>query len=213
MFSLLGARDRRAASDEIPHPRRHTDTSYGSRQAAVTAAGHFTMMRETPCTYRGGFFTPKGAVDGAESGVTLVEMMAVLLLLGIMSVVVLTRTANVQTIDNRVKTNRLHNHLRYAQSMAMKRNTVWGIKSDGTGYWLFSGSDPDLAGNKKTFPGEDDTTVSLADLSGFTVFYDGYGRPFSAYTSADTNTPLSTDLTIQTGDLFSTLSPETGFVQ
>ncbi|MFH1980881.1 MAG: GspH/FimT family pseudopilin [Pseudomonadota bacterium] len=152
-------------------------------------------------------------LDGSPSGATLIEMIAVLLILGILTAVVISRSINVQTIDNRVKTNRLHNHLRYAQSLALKQNAVRGVKSNGTGYWLFYNTDPDLTANRQTFPSESNATVDFADISNFTVFYDGYGRPFSSYTSADTNTAYTSPLSIQTGDLTSTLSPETGYVQ
>jgi type II secretory pathway pseudopilin PulG len=152
-------------------------------------------------------------VDGAPSGATLIEMIAVLLILGILTAVVITRSINVAAIDNRVKTNRLHSHLRYAQSLAMKQNAVRGVKSNGTSYWLFSGTNPDLTENRRTFPGEGTSIIDFAGISGFTVFYDGYGRPFSSYTSADTNTALTLQLSIQTGALTSALSPETGYVQ
>ena len=152
-------------------------------------------------------------VDLAPSGATLIEMIAVLLILGILITVVITRSINVEAIDNRVKTNRLHSHLRYAQSLAMRQNAVRGVKSNGTSYWLFSGTNPDLTENRGTFPGEGTTSIDFADISSFTVFYDGYGRPCSSYTSADTNTPYASELSIQTGALTSTLSPETGYVQ
>lgn len=148
-----------------------------------------------------------------QSGVTLVEMLAVLLLLGILTVVVVTRAINVQPVDTRVRTNRLRDHFYYAQTLAMKQNAVRGVKSDGTGYWLFSGTNPDLTENRRTFPSEESSTVIFAGISVFTVCYDGYGRPFSSYTSADTNTPYTSELSIQTGNLTSTLSPETGYIQ
>lgn len=152
-------------------------------------------------------------LNDGQSGVTLVEMIAVLLLLGILTVVVVTRAFNVQPVDTRVRTNRLRDHLYYAQSLAMKQNAVQGIKSDGTGYWLFAGTNPDLSENRRTLPGEESATLPFSGISAFTVFYDGYGRPFSAYTSADNNTPYTSELSIQTGSITTTLSPETGYIQ
>ena len=163
---------------------------------------------------KGGIFAGglKGC-NGTQSGVTLVEMIAVLLLLGILTVVVVTRTISVEPIDTKVKTSRLQNHLRYAQSLAMKRNDIWGVKSNGVGYWLFSGTNPDLLANRQTFPSEESTTLEIVGISSFTVLYDGYGRPYSSFTSAGTNTPYSSNLSIQTGSLTSTLTPETGYIE
>ncbi len=155
---------------------------------------------------------PEGGVNGShgtQSGVTLIEMMAVLLLLGILTAVVITRTINVEPIDTRVKTSRLHNHLRYAQSLAMKQNNVRGVKSNGSSYWLFSGTNPDLTVNRDYFPGEESSTVAFANISSFNVFYNGYGQPSVLITL----TPMTSSLTIQTGNITSTVSPETGFIQ
>ena len=164
---------------------------------------------------RSAYWQVNGSQDlnDSQSGVTLVEMIAVLLLLGILTVVVVTRAFNVQPVDTRVRTNRLRDHLYYAQALAMKQNAVQGVKSDGSGYWLFAGTNPDLSENRRTLPSEESSTVAFTDISSFTVFYDGYGRPFSSYISEDTNTALTSSLSIQTGTLTSTLSPETGYIQ
>lgn len=148
-----------------------------------------------------------------QAGVTFIEILVVLVLLGILTAMVITRSTNVDNVDKRVKTIRLQDHIRYAQSLAMKQNTPWGVKSDGAGYWLFSGTNPDAAGNRGVFPSEENTTLSFDGIDSFTLIFDGYGRPYTVYQTADSNIPVSTDMSIQSGGHTTTLSPETGFVQ
>jgi prepilin-type N-terminal cleavage/methylation domain-containing protein len=148
-----------------------------------------------------------------EDGVSLIELIAVMIVLSIFGTVILIRVTDVQQIDTRVQTHRLHTHLRYAQSLALKQNTVWGIKSDGAEYWLFIGTNPDTSSMQRYLPGEEAVKIAFANISNFSVLFDGYGRPYSSYTSADTNVEISSTLTIQTDGISSSLSPETGYVQ
>ena len=148
-----------------------------------------------------------------EGGASYIELIAVLTVLGILAAVVLVRVADVGQIDNRVQTNRLHSHVRYAQSLALKQNTVWGVKSDGAEYWLFTGTNPDTVSLQRYLPGEEDLKVAYANISTFSLFFDGFGRPYSSYTSADTNVEIASTLTIVTDGITSTLSPETGYIQ
>ncbi len=166
-----------------------------------------------------------------QNGFTLVEITAVLVLMAIISAYVIGRSINTEQIDLAAQTDKIRVQIRYAQAMAMKRSDrIWGIKCDTTPdqYWLFSvqipvtANDEDQAINQITFPGERNKKISLADLgiadmTGFTFFFDRIGRPYTAYTDEDTNTPLDSDLTItiSAGSQSRTIRviPETGLVQ
>ncbi len=158
-----------------------------------------------------------------QGGFTLIEVIAVLIILGILSVVALSRSTDMEA-SLYSETEVIKTHLRYAQTQAMNRTTLsWGIKCDGTSYWLFEGTNPDsqirvlpdnAAGN--------DNKLSLATkkvgLSSFTVFFDGRGIPYSAYTSETSNTPLAAALVLTVTSQGSsatrtiTITPFTGYI-
>lgn len=159
-------------------------------------------------------------------GVTLVEIIAVLIIIGIVAAVAVSRMMSTAETGRISQENAIKNHIRFAQSMAMKRVTttipVWGIKCNGAAYWLFKTNAPDTPANQVVLPAEDAAQVSLAGkrvtMTAFTVFFDGSGKPYAAYTDATTNTPLAAPLAITVGSLppgssgtFS-VAPETGFI-
>jgi len=160
-----------------------------------------------------------------RSGFTLVEMVVVLLLMTIIAATVLGRAVTTSSIDLNSETDRIRNHLRFAQAEAMKRsNTVWGIKSDGSQYWLFRNVNPDDAANEVRLPGmaysAGSSRISEADigvgLSDFTVFFDRIGKPYTAYTDEAANTPLAAQMaiTVTSGESRTiTIEPETGLVR
>jgi type II secretory pathway pseudopilin PulG len=155
----------------------------------------------------------------------MIEMVVVLLLMTIIAATVLGRSISTSDLDLNSEADKIRNHLRFAQAEAMKRsNTVWGIKSAGSEYWLFRTDNPDNAANEVRLPGvvysgasnrisESDIGVTLSD---FTIFFDRIGRPYSAYTSEIINTPLASQLTISVtaGETRSiTITPETGLIR
>jgi hypothetical protein len=105
---------------------------------------------------------------------------------------------------------------------AMKPNEVWGFKSDGLSpgrYWIFTGNDPDNASNQVSLPGETVIKVPLPNslsMTSVTVFFDKYGKPYSAYTDESNNTPISSGLGITVSGSGSPINlmitPETGLV-
>jgi MSHA pilin protein MshC len=160
-----------------------------------------------------------------RSGFTLVEMVVVLLLMTIIAATVLSRAVTTTNIDLNSETDKFRNHLRFAQAEAMKRsNTVWGIKSAGTEYWLFRNTAPDNPANEVKLPGVSysagSSRISEADigvaLSDFTVFFDRIGKPYTAYTDEAVNTPLAAQMAINVTSGESrtiTIEPETGLVR
>jgi prepilin-type N-terminal cleavage/methylation domain-containing protein len=161
-----------------------------------------------------------------ENGFTLIEIIAILVILGILVATAVSRSTN---FDAEVFTgaDALENHLRYAQTMAMNHNpqageTVWGISCDGSKYGLFQGTDTT---NYIRLPDDEhyidnDRTINLGrkkiTVGSFTVFFDNYGIPYSSYTNSTTNTPLSASLTITVSGGSSskniTVTPQTGFI-
>jgi len=153
-------------------------------------------------------------------GFTLVEITVVVVLIGIISAVVLARSITTDRINVVGEVDKIRNHIRYAQSMAMKRSQPWGCKSDGLSpgrYWIFSGDDPDTESNQVQLPGETAIKVSLPNsitMTSFTIFFDKYGKPYTAYTDESNNTPLASGLTIAVSGSPKNLvlTPETGFI-
>jgi len=155
-----------------------------------------------------------------QRGFTLIEIVVVLVLIGIIATTVFTRSITTDQINIGAQTEKIKSHIRYAQSMAMKRSDIWGIKCASNEYWLFSGADPDNGPNQEIQPGENTVKISLDELNltmdNFTVFFDRYGKPYNAYSDESSNNPLSSDLTItvsgpQSRDLI--ITPETGLIR
>ena len=163
-----------------------------------------------------------------QRGFTLVEITAVLVLMAIISAYVIGRSVNTEQIDIAAQTDRIRNQIRYTQAAAMKQYDdtlkVWGIKCNASPnqYWLFQGQNPDDAARQKIYPGEQNLKIALADrgvdsMTAFTLFFDRFGRPFTAYTDETTNVPLANPLTINISSTGQNrtirVSPETGVAQ
>ena len=161
---------------------------------------------------------------GDPRGFTLIEIIAVLVVVGILAAVIITRAMSTTSTNRAAQESVIKNHIRYAQALAVKQGTIWGIKCNGTDYWLFRTIDPDTTSNQRALPGEENAKVTLANknisMSVFTVFFDANGRPYTAYTDATTNTPVSTanplSITMNsvpagTAATFG-ITPETGFI-
>ncbi len=108
-------------------------------------------------------------------GFTLVEVVVVLTLISIIATAVFTRSITTDHINISAQTEIIKSHIRYAQSLAMKRSEIWGIKCISNEYWLFSGVDPDNGPNQEILPGEKAVKISLDDLNqtmdDYTVFF------------------------------------------
>jgi prepilin-type N-terminal cleavage/methylation domain-containing protein len=163
-----------------------------------------------------------------QQGFTLIEITAVLVLMAIISAYAIGRSVNTEQIDLSAQTDRIRNQIRYTQAAAMKQYDgtlkVWGLKCDAgpNQYWLFEGQNPDDVSKQKTFPGESNLKISLADrgvdsMTAFTLFFDRFGRPYTAYTDETTNIPLANPLTItisaDSQNRTIRVSPETGLAQ
>ena len=154
-------------------------------------------------------------------GFTFIELIVVLVLMSIIAAGVLVRSVNTDEIDLVAQVAKIRNHIRYAQAMALKRSDKnWGIKCDGSdAYWFFEGTNPDDSASQLPLPGEINTQILLADINvtmnGFELYFDKYGRPYTAYTDETSNTPVSTGnpLSITISGVTLTVTPETGLIQ
>ncbi|PKN77502.1 MAG: hypothetical protein CVU52_00030 [Deltaproteobacteria bacterium HGW-Deltaproteobacteria-10] len=165
-----------------------------------------------------------------NKGFTMIEIIAVMIIMGILAAIAISRSVN---YDAEVYTSAdaLKSHLRYAQTMAMNYSYtatapgVWGISGTTNSYWLFEGTSAAIV---RPLP-EDDTFINTDRINltakkvkltaGFTVYFDNRGIPYTAYTSATTNTPLATTLTINvqpisatTPNIAVTITPLTGYI-
>jgi len=155
-------------------------------------------------------------------GFTMIEIIAILLLVGIIAAVAVNRMMSNSEPSRISQENVIKNHIRYAQSTAMKRGAIWGVKCNSAAYWLFKTNAPDAPANQEILPDENNAQVSLANknitMTAFTVFFDRNGRPYTAYTDATTNTPVAAPLSITVGSLppgssgTFAIAPETGFI-
>ncbi|WP_457570736.1 pilus assembly FimT family protein [Desulfovulcanus sp.] len=112
-------------------------------------------------------------IGKGNSGFTLIEIIAVFIILAILAAVAVSRT--VLNDDSISKIDIVKSHLRYAQVRAMNMNQVRGIKSDGNKYWLFRNGN---SNDKALLPGEDNIDVSIK-MDKFTLSFDKKGIPCS----------------------------------
>ncbi len=169
----------------------------------------------------------------AEDGFTFVEIIAVLIVMGVLAVVAVSRSFNYNA-EVYSGADTLKMHLRYAQTLAMNSNptstgvpVIWGMSSGGASYWLFRGTNP--AANFFRLPEDDkyvnsDRTINLTakkiQLTNFiTIYFDNRGIPYTAYTDTTNNTPLAGNSTITVSPLSGgatavgvTITPLTGYI-
>lgn len=161
---------------------------------------------------------------GNPKGFTMIEIIAVLVVVAVIAAIVINRAMNTADTTRVAQETVIKNHIRFSQASAMKQGAMWGIKCDGTDYWLFRTNAPDTVANQIPLPGESNAKIGLATkqitVSAFTVFFDANGRPYVAYTNAITNTPVSAanPLSITVNSIPASVpvtfgvTPETGFM-
>lgn len=115
---------------------------------------------------------------GRCRGVTLIEVLLVLLVLGILFVAAIVHMgrSNARAI---IEADALRSVLRYAQSRAMADIHTWGVSLSSSGYALFTNNDnqtpllPGQGGNTHAMP----DGVSLSGAS--SIAFDWRGQPVS----------------------------------
>ena len=150
-------------------------------------------------------------------GFTLVEITVVVVLIGIIAAVLFARSITTDRINVVGEVDKIRNHIRYAQSLAMKRNEVWSIRCDATRYWL-----ADSASTAVSLPGASTTTILLSDLgvsmNVFTAYFDSRGVPYHSWVDEDNNdpvtpgNPMSISISAGSESHALTITPETGLI-
>jgi len=140
-------------------------------------------------------------------GFTLIEAVAVLILIGILAAVAIARVSD-NDADERAAADKLKVHLRYAQSLAMNLDKPWGVEASGGSYFLFFDGD---VNNKARFPGEEENISFPGGISPtFTVSFDRWGRPYNVADPSG-GSPINAEITINIGSGI-VITPETGFI-
>ena len=138
-------------------------------------------------------------------GFTIIEVIAVLVIIGIISAVLISRVSStdVYTLTSEVET--LKTNLRYAQLRAMSDNVSWGITYTSSSCTLQKNGAP----APSNLPNEDSAThafqsgVSITSGAG-TVSFDEWGSPGAS----DISITLSTGTDYRT----ITVTQNTGFI-
>lgn len=150
-----------------------------------------------------------------DRGFTIIEIVVVLLVLGIISAaVVMSSDYSTGSYELSLEVEIIKAHLRYAQARAMNSDSIWGVKFYKTGaetyYDLFQLDDEN---NETSFllPGEETAPAELPEgivVSAVTVYFDEWGRPYSALpfgSISDVNITVDTEMI--------TIVENTGFIE
>ncbi len=139
-------------------------------------------------------------------GFTIIELIAILVIIGVVGAVAAGRFVNNPAESIGAK-DVIKSHIRYAQVMAMKSNTVCGIVFNQTTYSLFrNGSTLD----RITLPGNETTSFAIPGGLGTaneTIYFDLWGAP---HTVLAVSSPRPTGAI---GTLGLTMIIDTGHVQ
>jgi prepilin-type N-terminal cleavage/methylation domain-containing protein len=150
-----------------------------------------------------------------NSGFTIIEIIAVLIVMGIITAFAVGRVA-----DNKpeliAQKEVLKVHLRYAQSRAMNSNDNYGIESNGNTYWLFRVS----GGNRVNLPSEQANHIDLAALGlslsmpdGSIISFDSKGIPYTAYSGSQQMSDRTLTLSSGSDNESITITKNTGFIE
>ncbi len=118
------------------------------------------------------------APSRCQQGFTLLELLVVVILLGVLAMAALNRNTDMgQDLNSTIEL--LKTRIRFAQMRSVNNNSVHGVRSTGSSYWLFY--DGNL-NNREKFPGQGSDTVSLPSgitMDSFTVSFDYRGAPYT----------------------------------
>lgn len=111
-----------------------------------------------------------------RNGFTIIEVVAVMVVVGIFAAVALARIASTATYSLASEADTLRMHLRYAQFRALSDDVTWGMAFTGTSYTILR--DGAMAPYK--LPNEASATHTLPSgvtMSGVNVTFDSWGSP------------------------------------
>lgn len=143
-----------------------------------------------------------------KSGFTMIEMIAVLVMIGILSAIAIVRISSTSSsADFKSQLEAIKGHLRYAQMRALDTDGIWGINfTSATTYYLFHG---DGSTAPVMLPGESNATVNLTQKkSALTITPPAGGR----VTFDADGSPGATNITVGTSGGDITVTRNTGFI-
>lgn len=162
-----------------------------------------------------------------RSGFTLIEVIAILVIIGIITALAVTRYSSNQ-YNLIAAEDTLTSHLRLVQARAMSTNvdpiapSVWGMNfTSSTTYYMFycaTASSCTPANNKVAFPGAGGLNITLTGVqvtgTSFLAF-DRFGTPYTAFALT---TPLASQLTLTLTDNKGNtrtinITPQTGMIK
>ena len=121
----------------------------------------------------------------SNKGFTLIEVIAVLVILAILSAVAISRGMQTDEVQLQTEVDTLIAHLRYAQYLALNdiSPTKWGIAIGGSSYALVKDPLGNGAFNSPlSLPGESSATHSISPFTATStnVLFDEWGSPGTA---------------------------------
>ncbi len=146
-----------------------------------------------------------GFIGKDNTGFTMIEIIAVLVIIGILSAVAAPKLMDTGA-DAVSARDTIVSHIRYAQILSMKSDTGCGIRFNSSQYWVFRNNSP---GDQVVFPGGDSLFTIPSDLGTASeiIYFDSWGRP---HTSSGLDADRATSAI---GSLGLTMTTDTGFVQ
>ena len=149
-----------------------------------------------------------------QLGFTIIEIIAVLILIGILGAVVISRVTSSREVDLKVRADQVKSHIRYAQMRAMNTNASdetcnapVGMAATGGKYYMFINCN---TVNQVVLPGAE--SIDGVDLPGGSTFptfsFDTWGRPYAN----DNGTGTSTSIDLSIGGEAITVTQNTGYV-
>jgi prepilin-type N-terminal cleavage/methylation domain-containing protein len=150
-------------------------------------------------------------------GFTVIELIAVLVMISVISAVILGRMGGDIKADLDARTDTLKAHLRYAQSRAMDSDLIWGIRYTGTGYFLFSFNGSSESAIR--IPDEENVIVDLSgdgiSLGSFqAISFDSWGSPYANATGTGSSAGQTIVVSAGSNPLNSiAVTKNTGFIQ
>lgn len=142
-----------------------------------------------------------------NKGFTLIEVIAVLIVLGIVSAVVISRVSGIDEAKLQAEIDTLKGHLRYAQSLAMNEipPVKWGVQINAATFTLVRNE----TGDDVTF----DSPYNLPNESSAThTFENGISASAATVLFDEWGSPGATSITVTMGGKSITITANTGFI-
>ena len=147
-----------------------------------------------------------------QRGFTLIEVIAVLVIIGVVAAVVVSRMMSPSSFGVVSEADILKGHLRYAQYRAMSHTETWGMIFSANGYSLLYNK----AATTSKLPNEDSSThiltsgIKITTGAGTAVHFNEWGNPVTNTGTLLTDTTIS--LTDGSTTQTVTITQNTGFI-